>query len=60
MTPTDITRAFDDPLFNSGLGLAEAIDRHFTPDHHWRTDAPFWSPATPTTESPDSSSDTGH
>ncbi|MFE6129762.1 nuclear transport factor 2 family protein [Streptomyces sp. NPDC056437] len=42
MTPTDITRAINDLLFTPGLDLAEAIDRHFTPDYRQRTDG-VWS-----------------
>ncbi|GAA0317593.1 hypothetical protein GCM10010302_65840 [Streptomyces polychromogenes] len=37
MTPTGITRALDDLLFTPGLGLDEALDRHFTPDYRQRT-----------------------
>ncbi|MEU6705407.1 nuclear transport factor 2 family protein [Streptomyces wuyuanensis] len=42
MTSTDITRAINDLLFTPGLDLAEAIDRHFTPDYRQRTDG-VWS-----------------
>ncbi|GAA1908599.1 nuclear transport factor 2 family protein [Streptantibioticus ferralitis] len=42
MTPTDITRAINDLLFNPGLDLTEALDRHFTPDYRQRTDG-VWS-----------------
>ncbi|MCZ4122268.1 nuclear transport factor 2 family protein [Streptomyces sp. H39-S7] len=42
MTPTDITRAINDLLFTPGLDLAEAIDRHFTPDYRQRTNG-VWS-----------------
>ncbi|WP_328296841.1 nuclear transport factor 2 family protein [Streptomyces sp. NBC_00435] len=42
MTPTDITRAINDLLFTPGLGLEEALDRHFAPDYRQRTDG-VWS-----------------
>ncbi|MGW7327186.1 nuclear transport factor 2 family protein [Streptomyces sp. NPDC054840] len=42
MTSTDITRAINDLLFTPGLGLTEAIDRHFTPDYRQRTNG-VWS-----------------
>ncbi|WP_330300258.1 nuclear transport factor 2 family protein [Streptomyces sp. NBC_00503] len=42
MTPTDITRAINDLLFTPGLGLEEAIDRHFTADYRQRTNG-VWS-----------------
>ena len=45
MTSTDITRAINDLLFNPGLDLAEAIERHFTPDYRQRTDG-VWSDRT--------------
>ncbi|WP_328665933.1 nuclear transport factor 2 family protein [Streptomyces sp. NBC_00322] len=45
MTSTDITRAINDLLFNPGLDLAEALDRHFTPDYRQRTDG-VWSDRT--------------
>ncbi|KOV56982.1 nuclear transport factor 2 family protein [Streptomyces sp. MMG1121] len=45
MTPTDITRAINDLLFTPGLDLAEALDRHFTPDYRQRTDG-VWSDRT--------------
>lgn len=45
MTPTDITRAINDLLFDPGLDLDEAIDRHFTPDYRQRTDG-VWSDRT--------------
>ncbi|MFJ4191614.1 nuclear transport factor 2 family protein [Kitasatospora sp. NPDC089509] len=34
----DIAAALTDLLFTPGLELAEAIDRHFTPDYRQRTD----------------------
>ncbi|MCU7821048.1 nuclear transport factor 2 family protein [Kitasatospora sp. DSM 101779] len=42
MTATDITRAINDLLFTPGLDLAEAVERHFTPDYRQRTDG-VWS-----------------
>ncbi|MCX4585802.1 nuclear transport factor 2 family protein [Streptomyces sp. NBC_01481] len=45
MTSTDITRAINDLLFTPGLDLAEALDRHFTPDYRQRTDG-VWSDRT--------------
>ncbi|MEV6006013.1 nuclear transport factor 2 family protein [Streptomyces sp. NPDC051976] len=42
MTPTDITRAINDLLFDPVLDLDEALDRHFTPDYRQRTDG-VWS-----------------
>ncbi|MEU7605930.1 nuclear transport factor 2 family protein [Streptomyces sp. NPDC040724] len=42
MTPTDITRAINDLLFTPGLGLDEAVDRHFAPDYRQRTNG-VWS-----------------
>ena len=45
MTSTDITRAINDLLFNPGLDLAEALERHFTPDYRQRTDG-VWSDRT--------------
>ncbi|MBN0048547.1 nuclear transport factor 2 family protein [Streptomyces actuosus] len=42
MTPTGITQAVNDLLFQPGLDLAEAVDRHFTPDYRQRTDG-VWS-----------------
>ncbi|MFI5761947.1 nuclear transport factor 2 family protein [Streptomyces sp. NPDC051563] len=45
MPPTDITRAINDLLFTPGLGLDEALDRHFAPDYRQRTDG-VWSDRT--------------
>ncbi|MGW3631726.1 nuclear transport factor 2 family protein [Streptomyces sp. NPDC005122] len=45
MKTTDITRAINDLLFEPGLDLAEALDRHFTPDYRQRTDG-VWSDRT--------------
>ncbi|MEV6599939.1 nuclear transport factor 2 family protein [Actinoplanes sp. NPDC051346] len=42
MTPTDITRALNDLLFDPVPDLAEAIDRHFSPDYRQRTNG-VWS-----------------
>ncbi|MEV7414872.1 nuclear transport factor 2 family protein [Streptomyces sp. NPDC089919] len=36
--PTDIKSALTDLLLNPDLTLAEAADRHFTPDYRQRTD----------------------
>ncbi|MFD8418051.1 nuclear transport factor 2 family protein [Streptomyces sp. NPDC059466] len=49
MKPTDITRAINDLLFEPGLDLAEALDRHFTPDYRQRTDGE-WSDRTAFTQ----------
>ncbi|MFJ3231516.1 nuclear transport factor 2 family protein [Streptomyces sp. NPDC086787] len=38
MTRTDIKTALTDLLLNDGITLAEAADRHFTPDYRQRTD----------------------
>ncbi|MFJ1755484.1 nuclear transport factor 2 family protein [Kitasatospora sp. NPDC088134] len=38
MTRTRIEAALTDLLFSPGLPLAEAADRHFTPDYRQRTD----------------------
>ncbi|MER8161159.1 nuclear transport factor 2 family protein [Streptomyces sp. NPDC094472] len=35
---SDIAAALTDLLFTPGLDLAEAVDRHFTPDYRQRTD----------------------
>ncbi|MEV7723661.1 nuclear transport factor 2 family protein [Streptomyces sp. NPDC087917] len=45
MTPTDITRALDDLLFDPVPDLDEAIERHFTPDYRQRTNG-VWSDRT--------------
>ena len=45
MTSTDIARAITDLLFTPGLDLAEALERHFTPDYRQRTDG-VWSDRT--------------
>lgn len=42
MTTTDITHAINDLLFSPDLDLAEALDRHFTPDYRQRTNGE-WS-----------------
>ncbi|MGP8299513.1 nuclear transport factor 2 family protein [Streptomyces inhibens] len=38
MTRTDIKAAITDLIFNSGLTVQEAADRHFTPQYRQRTD----------------------
>ncbi|MFD7610721.1 nuclear transport factor 2 family protein [Streptomyces sp. NPDC059828] len=38
MTRTGIEAALNDLLFNHDITLAEAADRHFTPDYRQRTD----------------------
>ncbi|WP_327260120.1 nuclear transport factor 2 family protein [Streptomyces sp. NBC_01232] len=45
MTSTDIATAIHDLLFEPGLDLAEAIDRHFAPDYRQRTNG-VWSDRT--------------
>ncbi|MFJ6478886.1 MULTISPECIES: nuclear transport factor 2 family protein [unclassified Streptomyces] len=45
MTSTYITRAINDLLFTPGLDLAEAVDRHFSPDYRQRTNG-VWSDRT--------------
>ncbi|WP_328622628.1 nuclear transport factor 2 family protein [Streptomyces sp. NBC_00354] len=45
MTSTDIARAINDLLFSPGADLAEALDRHFTPDYRQRTNG-VWSDRT--------------
>ncbi|MCX4632039.1 nuclear transport factor 2 family protein [Streptomyces sp. NBC_01443] len=45
MTSTDIARAINDLLFSPGVDLAEAVDRHFTPDYRQRTNG-VWSDRT--------------
>ncbi|MFI6002138.1 nuclear transport factor 2 family protein [Streptomyces sp. NPDC051366] len=45
MTSSDIARAINDLLFSPGVDLAEALDRHFTPDYRQRTNG-VWSDRT--------------
>ncbi|MEV6733348.1 MULTISPECIES: nuclear transport factor 2 family protein [unclassified Streptomyces] len=45
MTSTGIARAINDLLFSPGVDLAEALDRHFTPDYRQRTNG-VWSDRT--------------